>query len=148
MFVWEAVTQYLTEDGFRKTLRSLSKAAAGSRLIFTYVREDFLAGLNFYGAEQMIHRDMKTKYDVWHFGIKPENVDSLLREYGWAEREQVGPREYFKRYIEPSGRDRSPGRAGAPRGPRRGDRGRGGRGRRGRRGRAARGRSAGAGAGR
>lgn len=106
MFVWEAVTQYLTEDGFRRTLRFLSKAAAGSRLIFTYVREDFLAGVNFYGAEQ-IHRDMKTKYDVWHFGIKPENVDGLLREYGWAEREQVGPREYFKRYIEPSGRDLS-----------------------------------------
>jgi len=102
MFVWEAVTQYLTEDGFRKTLRFLSQAAAGSRLIFTYIREDFLAGINFYGAQQ-IHRDMK-EHDVWHFGIAPQNVDGLLREYGWAEREQVGPSEYFARYIEPSGR--------------------------------------------
>lgn len=102
MFVWEAVTQYLTEDGFRMTLRFLSKAAAGSRLIFTYVREDFVAGINLYGAEQL-HRDMK-KHDLWHFGIQPENVDRLLREYGWAEREQVGPDEYSARYVAPSGR--------------------------------------------
>lgn len=103
MFVWEAVTQYLAEDGVRSTLRFLARAAPGSRLIFTYIRQDFLDGTNFYGAEQ-IHRDMKQKYDVWHFGLAPEQVDGLLREYGWAEREQVGPREYAARYIEPSGR--------------------------------------------
>lgn len=102
MFVWEAVTQYLTVDGFRKTLQFLSKAAAGSRLIFTYVRQDFLTGINLYGAER-IHRDMK-KHDLWRFGIEPEKVDGLLREHGWAEREQVGPGEYSARYVAPSGR--------------------------------------------
>lgn len=35
LFVWEAVTQYLTEDGVGKTLATLAKAAAGSRLVFT-----------------------------------------------------------------------------------------------------------------
>ncbi len=104
MFVWEAVTQYLTEDGVRRTLAFLAKAAAGSRLVFTYVRADFLDGTNFYGAEK-IYQDMTRKHDVWHFGIGPEHVDSLLREYGWAEREQVGTSEYIARYVEPAGRD-------------------------------------------
>ncbi|MBZ5707894.1 class I SAM-dependent methyltransferase [Nannocystis pusilla] len=106
MVVWEAVTQYLTEDGFRSTLRALSRAAVGSQLIFTYVRADFLAGTNFYGAEAL-YQDMKLKYDVWHFGIAPEDVGGLLGEYGWAEREQVGSREYMTRFIEPSRRDLS-----------------------------------------
>ncbi len=106
MFVWEAVTQYLTEDGVRGTLRALSRAAARSQLIFTYVRADFLAGTDFHGAET-IYRDMRLKYDVWHFGLAPEDVGGLLGEYGWAEREQVGSREYTARFVEPTGRDLS-----------------------------------------
>ena len=37
-FVWEGVTQYLTEDAVRATLGALQAAPAGSRLVFTYVR--------------------------------------------------------------------------------------------------------------
>jgi methyltransferase (TIGR00027 family) len=106
MFVWEGVTQYLTEDAVRTTLAFLAKAATGSRLIFTYVRRDFLDGTNFYGAER-IHRDFVDKYRVWHFGLAPDKVDGLLGEYGWAEREQVGRDELITRYVAPSGRDLS-----------------------------------------
>ncbi|MQA87416.1 MAG: SAM-dependent methyltransferase [Streptosporangiales bacterium] len=104
MFVWEAVTQYLTEDGIRRTLAFLAKAAAGSRLIFTYVRKDFLDGKNFYGFEKG-YREWVVKQRMWRFGIDPEDVDDLLREYGWTEREQVGPSEYVARYFRPAGRD-------------------------------------------
>lgn len=40
MVVWEAVTQYLTEDGVRRTLALLGKAATGSRLVCTFVGRD------------------------------------------------------------------------------------------------------------
>ncbi len=50
MFVWEAVTQYLTEDTVHRTLASLATASPGSRLIFTYLRRDFLDGTHDYGA--------------------------------------------------------------------------------------------------
>ncbi|MFG1708050.1 class I SAM-dependent methyltransferase [Nonomuraea sp. M3C6] len=105
MFVWEAVTQYLTEDAVRRTLTFLAKAAPGSRLIFTYVRQDFLDGTNFYGAPSA-HRDFVVKDRIWHFGLAPEAVGGLLAEYGWAERGQVGPDEYRTRYLQ--GRDISP----------------------------------------
>ncbi|MEU5199350.1 MULTISPECIES: SAM-dependent methyltransferase [Streptomyces] len=104
MFVWEAVTQYLTEDGVRRTLAFLAKATLGSRLIFTYVRKDFLDGIDFYGAERA-HQDFVVKHAVWHFGLGPDDVRSLLQEYGWAEREQVSSQEYLARYIRPTGRD-------------------------------------------
>jgi methyltransferase (TIGR00027 family) len=103
MFVWEAVTQYLTEDGVRRTLAFLATAATGSRLIFTFVRKDFLDGTDFYGAESL-HRNFVGRR-VWHFALDPSDVDGLLREYGWVEREQVGPAEYTTRYLRPAGRD-------------------------------------------
>jgi methyltransferase (TIGR00027 family) len=104
VFVWEAVTQYLTEDGVRGTLQFLAKAAAGSRLIFTFVRRDFVDGVNLYDAEP-IYRDYKLKYDVLHFGLEPEHVNDLLGEYGWVEREQVGTSELVASYVAPTGRD-------------------------------------------
>ena len=49
-FIWEGVTQYLTEDAVRATLGALQAAPAGSRLVFTYVRQDFIDGVNMYDA--------------------------------------------------------------------------------------------------
>jgi len=37
MFVWEAVTQYITEGAARKTLDFVGKCASGSLLVFTYI---------------------------------------------------------------------------------------------------------------
>ncbi len=97
--VWEAVTQYLSEVGVRRTLAALSGAAPGSSLLFTYLRADYLAGTNHYDAG-LAHRRMVGSAGVWHFGLDPDAVGPLLREYGWTEREQVGPGEYRDRYPE------------------------------------------------
>ncbi|SHG26885.1 class I SAM-dependent methyltransferase [Streptoalloteichus hindustanus] len=103
VFVWEAVTQYLTEDAVRRTLRFLGTAASGSRLVFTYVRGDFLAGTYLYDAEPL-YRDFVVDRQAWRFGLHPEEVDGLLRQHGWAEREQVGADDYLTRYLHPRGR--------------------------------------------
>lgn len=104
LFVWEGVTQYLTEDGVRKTLAFLSAAAPGSRLIFTYVLRDFVDGTDLHGAEQL-YRQFVLGYRVWHFGLAPTSVSDLLQEYGWIEREQVGRAELVDRYLAPAGRE-------------------------------------------
>jgi methyltransferase (TIGR00027 family) len=104
MFVWEAVTQYLTEDGVRRTLALLAKATTGSRLAFTFIRRDFLDGTNAYNAEGA-YRDFVVRHQVWHFGLAPDQVAGLLEEYGWVEREQVGAAEYQDRYLRRVGRD-------------------------------------------
>jgi methyltransferase (TIGR00027 family) len=52
-FVLEAVTQYLTMAGIQTTFEFLAKAASGSRLVFTYVRRDFVEGRAFYDNEDL-----------------------------------------------------------------------------------------------
>jgi methyltransferase (TIGR00027 family) len=103
-FVWEAVTQYLTADAVHATLESLRPAATGSRLAFTYVRRDFIDGVNFYGAEQL-YRRFRQRQQLWRFGLQPEEVAAFLDGHGWRLAEQLGPEEIVRRYVEPTGRD-------------------------------------------
>jgi methyltransferase (TIGR00027 family) len=103
LFVWEAVTQYLTEGGVRKTLCFLAKAEVGSRMAFTYIRQDFMDGTAIRGLEAL-YQVYRVRKQLWHFGIAPEQVSAFLQEYSWKELEQVGSQEYTTRYVKRSGR--------------------------------------------
>jgi methyltransferase (TIGR00027 family) len=103
-FVWEGVTQYLTEEAVRKTFDFLAKAASGSRLVFTYVRQDFMDGVNLYGATSIYQR-FRVKQKLWSFGMVPSQVAAFLEAYDWREVEQIGSQEFAARYIESSGRE-------------------------------------------
>ena len=103
-FIWEGVTQYLTEDAVRATLDALRAASAGSRLVFTYVRRDFIDGVNMYDAA-LLYKRFRQRQQVWKFGINPEDVAAFVGEYGWRLVEQAGPEYYLHNYIQPTGRD-------------------------------------------
>jgi methyltransferase (TIGR00027 family) len=103
-FIWEGVTQYVTEVGIRATFDFLAKAPAGSRLVFTYTPRDFIDGVNFYGQEYL-YEQMLVKDRIWLFGIDPEKVDDFIGEYGWQVLEHLGYDELDERYVEPTGRD-------------------------------------------
>ncbi|OBI87281.1 SAM-dependent methyltransferase [Mycobacterium sp. 1245805.9] len=102
-FVWEGVTQYLTEDAVRRTLEGLRAAAPGSRFVFTYVRRDFIDGRNLYGT-RTLYRNVRERHQLWHFGLDPEEVAGFIGEYGWRLVEQAGPDELVQRYVRPAGR--------------------------------------------
>lgn len=106
-FIWEAVTQYLTEAGVRTTFDFLAQAPAGSRLVFTYVRKDFVEGKVFYNNEYT-YRKMVLKDKLWHFGMDPEDVADFLGGYGWRVLEHVGYDELTERYVKPTGRKLAP----------------------------------------
>jgi methyltransferase (TIGR00027 family) len=101
-FVWEAVTQYLTEPGVRATFNWLAKAAPDSRLAFTYVRRGFLEGKTLYGWESGYRRFVAS--GIWLFGMEPEDCPNFLKPYGWRIVEDVGYDELANRYIGPTGR--------------------------------------------
>jgi methyltransferase (TIGR00027 family) len=103
IFVWEAVTQYLSAEAVHATLTRLRSAAAGSRLVFTYVRTDFIDGLNLYGAGPLYRRFVQRR-QLWQFGILPQEVATFLAGYGWRLCEQAGPDLIMQRYIDPTGR--------------------------------------------
>jgi methyltransferase (TIGR00027 family) len=102
-FICEGVTQYLTEDGVRRTLAGLRAAAPGSRFVFTYVRRDFIDGTNLYGT-RTLYRNTRERQQLWQFGLQPDEVAGFIGEYGWRLLEQAGPDEFVQRYVEPTGR--------------------------------------------
>lgn len=101
-FIWEGVTQYLSADAVRATFEYLAHAAPSSRLVFTYVRQDFIDGVNLYGARSLYRRERR---QMWHFGMVPEEVSDVLASYGWRVIEQAGPDYFLEHYIRPAGRD-------------------------------------------
>jgi methyltransferase (TIGR00027 family) len=103
-FIWEGVTQYLTEDAVRATLTALQDAAVDSRLVFTYVRKDFIDGSNMYRA-QVLYKRFRQRQQVWKYGLDPAEVEAFVGSYGWGLVEQAGPDYYRRNYIEPTGRD-------------------------------------------
>ncbi|MFN0156507.1 MAG: SAM-dependent methyltransferase [Bacteroidota bacterium] len=103
-FVWEAVTQYLTETGIRTIFEFLSGAERGSRLVFTYFREDFLSGRSKYGWDKRYKKYVK-KDKLWLFAMDPEAWPAFLRVYGWNVLEHCGYEELSERYVRPTGRE-------------------------------------------
>lgn len=103
-FIWEGVTQYLTEDAVRATLTALQPAPAGSRLVFTYVRKDFIDGVKMYDAA-ILYKRFRQRQQVWKFGLDPDAVSDFIAEYGWRLVEQAGPDYYLRHYIQPTGRN-------------------------------------------
>ncbi len=104
VFIWEGVTQYVTESGIRATLDFLSRAPEGSRLVFTYTPKDFIEGKVFYGQE-FLYQKMLLKDKLWLFGMDPDNVDDVLGEYGWRVVEHLGYDELDMVYVKPTGRE-------------------------------------------
>ena len=102
-FIWEGVTQYLRPEAVRSTLDQLRDAAPGSRLVFTYIRQDFVDGTDLHGAEAL-YRRFRQRRQVWRSGLVREDVGELLDEYGWRLVEQAGPSYFRDTYIRPTGR--------------------------------------------
>ncbi len=102
-FVCEGVTQYLTEEGVRRTLEGLRATAPGSRFVFTYVRRDFIDGSNRYGT-RTLYRNVRQRHQLWQFGLEPDEVAEFIGDYGWRLVEQAGPDDLLRRYVEPAGR--------------------------------------------
>jgi len=103
-FIWEGVTQYLTETGVRATMEFLARAPAGSRLAFTYSPKDFIDGEVFYGQEYL-YKKMLLKDKIWLFGFDPDNVSDFLGEYGWRVVEHLGYDELGEHYVKQTGRE-------------------------------------------
>lgn len=94
LFIWEGVTNYLTEDAVDGTLRWCAGAAAGSVLVFTYVhREVFDAPEVFHGTEKLF-ATLRAAGETWTFGLDPARLPSFLVQRGLVLSEDVGASDY------------------------------------------------------
>ena len=102
-FVLDAVTQYLIMAGSQTTFDFLAKAQSGSRLVFPYVRRNFVEGRSFNDNEYLYKR-LVLKDKIWLFGLNSEEVSYFLDGYGWRVLEHLGYDELTEVYVKPTGR--------------------------------------------
>lgn len=99
LFVWEGVTNYLTDDAVDATLRWCSGTAAGSHLVLTYVDRRVLQDPSQYqGAERVLETSRRAGEAVT-FGMDPEEVSKYLSERGLVLMTDTGAPVYREAYY-------------------------------------------------
>jgi methyltransferase (TIGR00027 family) len=103
-FVWEGVTQYLSEEAVRRTLAFVGSLAPESILVFTYVLQSIIERRsNIAGAEKLMEVVAK-RGSPWLFGLEPSCVASYLAPFHLKLIADVGNAEYQASYLKPLGR--------------------------------------------
>jgi methyltransferase (TIGR00027 family) len=103
LFIWEGVTNYLTETAVDSTLRWCARAAPSSLIVFTYVHRGVLDdAASFYGTARLFDT-LAASGERWTFGLDPAGLASFLAARGFQLDEDVGAEEYRRRcYGSPS----------------------------------------------
>jgi methyltransferase (TIGR00027 family) len=97
-FIWEGVTNYLTEQAVDSTLNYVG-GTPGSRIVFTYVHRGVLDGSATFGGTRHVRNTLQRAGETWTFGLYPERLQAYLAERGLDLMEDVGASEYRARYM-------------------------------------------------
>jgi len=104
MFIWEGVTQYISENAVRQTLAFTGKSALGSSIVFTYVLKSIIERRSdIPNANRMM--DRVAKQAPWVFGLEPSEIKSYLEEFNLSLVVDVGSEDYQEKYLKPLKRD-------------------------------------------
>jgi methyltransferase (TIGR00027 family) len=102
-FIWEGVTNYLTEQAVGSTLSYIG-GVRGSRIVFTYVHRGVLDDSATFVGTRHIRKTLQRVGETWTFGFYPEQLQVYLSERGLDLIEDVGASEYRERYLGAYGR--------------------------------------------
>jgi methyltransferase (TIGR00027 family) len=99
LFIWEGVTNYLTDSAVDHTLRWYARAAPPSQIVFTYVDRAVLDDpAAFHGTRRLLST-LEASGERWTFGLDPIGLEGFLRERGYRLDEDLGAAEYRARYF-------------------------------------------------
>lgn len=98
-FLWEGVTNYLTEGAVDSTLRWIGASAASSQLVFTYVDKDVIETPASFAGTQRLGRTLARAGEQWTFGLHPADVAAYLSERGLKLIDDLGAADYRTRYL-------------------------------------------------
>jgi methyltransferase (TIGR00027 family) len=100
IFIWEGVTQYISEEAVRQTLAFVGKSAPGSIIVFTYVLKSIIERhSDIPGANHMM--DVVARQSPWVFGLEPSGIQDFLKPYGLTVIAEVGNSDYQEKYLKP-----------------------------------------------
>jgi methyltransferase (TIGR00027 family) len=107
-FIWEGVTQYLTPEAVDNTLRFIThNSGTGSAVVFTWVRRGIIDGTD---RPQWLEKFLPLAEKMgspWLFGLESVEIRQFLQERGLRLVEDIGFKEFQKRYLEQTERELS-----------------------------------------
>jgi len=103
-FLWEGVTNYLTEAAVDATLRWCSRAAPGSLMLFTYVHRDVLTRPGVFVGTGRLFATLAKSGEQLTFGLEPSELPEFLATRGLSLVSDVGAAEYRQRYFKDAAR--------------------------------------------
>jgi methyltransferase (TIGR00027 family) len=98
-FLWEGVTNYLTEVGVDTTLRWCARAPRESRVLFTYVHRDVLTRPSAFIGTEKLFASLKKFGENWTFGIEPRELADFLAARGLSLETDLGASQYRERFY-------------------------------------------------
>jgi methyltransferase (TIGR00027 family) len=98
-FLWEGVTNYLTDEAVDATLRWCARAAPGSLLLFTYVHRDILTRPETFVGTQSLFASLERMGENFTFGLDPSELRDYLAARGLALESDMGCADYRARYY-------------------------------------------------
>jgi methyltransferase (TIGR00027 family) len=103
-FIWEGVTNYLSEQAVDTTLKFIGTTAAGSRLIFSYVHRGIIDNSTEFERTRNLMRLLRKADEPWTFGLYPAELPAYLGARGFELVDDVGSVEYRARYMSSYGK--------------------------------------------
>jgi methyltransferase (TIGR00027 family) len=102
-FLWEGVTNYLTEAAVRRTFSFVGRAVPRSRIAFTYVHRDIISNPERFPGGLELQRRLAKMEEPFTFGLDPCDLADFLKPYGLALIEDIGSVDYRIRYMGANG---------------------------------------------
>ncbi len=99
LFIWEGVTNYLTDSAVDRTLRWCARAVPPSQIVFTYVDRAVLEDPTAFHGTRRLLRTLDASGERWTFGLDPGGLAGFLRDRGYRLDEDLGADEYRARYF-------------------------------------------------
>jgi methyltransferase (TIGR00027 family) len=104
VFLWEGVTNYLTEASVDVTMRWCARAQPGSLLLFTYVHRDVLTQPQTFAGTDQLFASLAKFGERFTFGIDPDQLAEFLAVRGFSVESDIGAAEIRQRYYHDAAR--------------------------------------------
>jgi len=101
LFIWEAVTQYISKEANNSTLKYIGQAAPGSKIIFSYIIKSFIDGkYSNDGIKKLAKQFRKKNNPLFISGFDPADMNEYLAKYSITLIEDIDSVEMQERYSK------------------------------------------------
>lgn len=99
LFLWEGVTNYLTEPAVGAVFSWIGRGAPGTRVVFTYIHAGVLDGSVAFADGPRSLANVRALGEPWTFGLDPGAVAPFLARANLTLVEEAGADDYRRRWL-------------------------------------------------